>query len=687
MKSHTLSGCHIIETLHDIGNHEYLRYAHNICHYHHERWTGGGYPEGISGDDIPICAQVVGLADVYDALTTERVYKEAIPHDQAVNMIINGESGSFSPRLIACFKHVAPQFDALAREYADGSSPKNEEFNVELPGPEYHSGVDTLQIAQFKYLSLLHHMDSTAMEIDLDKGLIHSIYSPHLDLAPVCACSTIPDAIRALYALIIPEEREKMKALMEKDIPAFFESGKRRQVHYFHILGENSKQPTPYQLTLLRPDPSDESRSMLNLWQRSNDMVTPSASVPNSTTLYPDDAVHGLLTGLLRYRNDRWFTLESSSAKLAELLGYTDEELYTKFHGHLIELVVPDDREMVRRVIDQQLSSSPSIALGYRLRHKDGNTIWVLNKSHRTVEADGNEYLYGTLTNITYSQKVQQELQANLERYQTILETMDSIIFEWNPETDRAYFSKKWEIFFGYPPLTVDVMKRLSTASHFHPEDLPKIIRMFQDMKYGNLNYQLLEVRIANANGRYHWIRMRKMAVRDEKGKLLKMVGLLISIDDEKQATKALREQAERDSLTKLLNKQTGKTQIETYLSSYSEGAICALIIIDLDNFKYVNDNFGHMFGDAVLAQAAKEIKRLFRAQDISTRIGGDEFMILMKGISDRALIESRCRQLISVCRNLFRAQLQNNPLGCSIGIALSPEHGLTYNELYKRAD
>ena len=80
MKTHSVMGCHILNSLADMGNAEYLRYAHNICHYHHERWDGLGYPEGLSGEDIPICAQVVGLADAYDALTSKRVYKSLPCH-------------------------------------------------------------------------------------------------------------------------------------------------------------------------------------------------------------------------------------------------------------------------------------------------------------------------------------------------------------------------------------------------------------------------------------------------------------------------------------------------------------------------------------------------------------------------------------------------------------------------------
>lgn len=687
MRSHTTAGCRIIETLSDIGNHEYLRYAHNICHYHHERWNGGGYPEGISGDEIPICAQVVGLADVYDALTTKRVYKDAYSYEQAVNMILNEEGGTFSPKILACFKHVLGAFESLAKDYADGKSPNTEEFNVTLPGPDYQSGMNTLQMAQSKYISLLHHVNSTAFEIDIDQGMFHAIYSPHLDLSSICSCATLAEAITAFSNMVIPEEQERLKYLFEKEITAFFASGNRRMVHHFHTQVNSHEPIIPYQVTILRPNPGDESMTLLALLQRSNGMSATHTDIPSLKKYLPKDAVHGLLTGLLRYRNDRWFTLESNGAKLAELLGYTSKELYEDFGGRLIDLVVPEDQEMVRHVISQQLLNSPSIALGYRLRHKNGNTIWVLNKSHLSVETDGNEYLYGTLTDITYSQKVQQELYANLERYRTILEAMDSIIFEWNPETDQAYFSQKWESFFGYPPLTANVTERLAAASHFHPEDLPVVIQMFQDMKNGVHNFKTLEVRIANANGRYHWIRMRKTAVRDGVGDLLKVVGILTCIDDEKIAALALQEQAERDSLTRLLNKQTGRKQIEAYLSENQEDLSCAMLIIDMDNFKNINDSLGHLFGDAVLTHAAKEIKKLFRSHDIITRIGGDEFMVLMKGTSDQTLIENRCAQLIRAFRNLFPEQLKDRPLGCSIGIAISPEHGDTYTELFKHAD
>lgn len=80
-----------------------VQYAYNICLYHHERYDGQGYPKGLIGDEIPLCAQVVGLADAYDALISERPYKRKINHGEAVRMIVNGECGSFSPKVILSF--------------------------------------------------------------------------------------------------------------------------------------------------------------------------------------------------------------------------------------------------------------------------------------------------------------------------------------------------------------------------------------------------------------------------------------------------------------------------------------------------------------------------------------------------------------------------------------------------------
>ena len=102
MKTHTVIGAHMIESLEQYQNEPLIKIAHQICRWHHERWDGRGYPDGLIGNQIPISAQIVSIADVYDALVSERVYKKALPHEKALKMILDGECGHFNPDLLDC---------------------------------------------------------------------------------------------------------------------------------------------------------------------------------------------------------------------------------------------------------------------------------------------------------------------------------------------------------------------------------------------------------------------------------------------------------------------------------------------------------------------------------------------------------------------------------------------------------
>lgn len=119
MKQHTIKGCEILNQLDAVERNEYFRYCYDICRYHHEKWDGMGYPDGLVGDQIPIWAQVVSLADCYDALTSERPYKSAYSHEQAVEMIRTGACGAFSDEMLDCFSAALPKFRELAVRYAD----------------------------------------------------------------------------------------------------------------------------------------------------------------------------------------------------------------------------------------------------------------------------------------------------------------------------------------------------------------------------------------------------------------------------------------------------------------------------------------------------------------------------------------------------------------------------------------
>ena len=106
MKEHTLIGASMLDKLEHYKDEKMIKIAYQICRWHHERYDGRGYPDGLKGDEIPISAQVVSLADVYDALVGERVYKKAYSHEKAIQMILNGECGTFNPLLLECLKDI-----------------------------------------------------------------------------------------------------------------------------------------------------------------------------------------------------------------------------------------------------------------------------------------------------------------------------------------------------------------------------------------------------------------------------------------------------------------------------------------------------------------------------------------------------------------------------------------------------
>ena len=114
IKGHTVKGGEILDKVELLNNEEYVKYCRNICLYHHEKYDGKGYPKGLKGNDIPLEAQIVSIADVFDALISKRVYKDAYSIDETVEMIKRGECGQFSDEIMDCFISSLPVLKEIA---------------------------------------------------------------------------------------------------------------------------------------------------------------------------------------------------------------------------------------------------------------------------------------------------------------------------------------------------------------------------------------------------------------------------------------------------------------------------------------------------------------------------------------------------------------------------------------------
>lgn len=121
MKTHSELGAAIIKDMDFPQDHPLVHTAWEICRWHHERWDGKGYPDGLKGEEIPISAQVVSIVNVYDALTRERCYKKAFDHDTAIQMILDGQCGQFNPILLKCLKELSIQLSKMLNKEMDGN--------------------------------------------------------------------------------------------------------------------------------------------------------------------------------------------------------------------------------------------------------------------------------------------------------------------------------------------------------------------------------------------------------------------------------------------------------------------------------------------------------------------------------------------------------------------------------------
>lgn len=682
MKTHSIKGCEILAGLDRMDDKEYLRFAYNICRYHHERWDGKGYPDGLKGDSIPICAQAVSIADAYDALTTDRVYKKAFPPEKAYAMILNGECGAFSPKLLECFKSIREQFAMLSRSYADGRSPKADGAGLAPMQQITHTDEPTTyEYGQMKFAAMLRYADATVMEVNLDNGIYHLVYNLNEDFDVLRTGDNYKESIRNFVVKsVYPDDQPIAFNSIDTYISDFVENGLLKRTRHYRVLHHATGSYVWYEATVLRVDINNpHSHKILVVWK---EVPEDSAHAGKADDL---PAMQNMLIGIQQCINDQWFTITEMNQGFLNLFGYTRQEIQDHFKNRYIEMIHPDDRQAVKKQFQEQILLGNSMDLEYRIKDKDGRILWLLEKCQLTTDRTGRESINCVLMDMTQVKQAQEALRLTMERHQIIMDQTNDIIFEWNIAGDSLSYSSNWVKKFGYEPISQDIRTRIPQVSHILPEDIPKFVKLMQDVG-GGAPYGEAEIRIANADGHYIWCRIRATTQFDHNGTPIKAVGVILDIDSEKRRTQELIDMAERDSLTKLFNKSAVRTRVQKTLDNRKSSEKYAMLIIDLDNFKQVNDSHGHMFGDAVLSAIALELKKLFRTDDIIARIGGDEFLVFM-GYNNIKAVHEKAALVIQSFHQVLEKDLQDCPLSCSIGISCCPSDSTDYPALFQSCD
>lgn len=388
------------------------------------------------------------------------------------------------------------------------------------------------------------------------------------------------------------------------------------------------------------------------------------------------------------------YTLDFISDGCLKFLGYTEKEIKKKFLNNLIQLIYVKDRERVihefkekiNSVYNLNLESRINFNIEYRIMRKDESIIWVLDNGQIIKDKHGNILTYSVMTDITESKKAQKELKMSEERHSIIMSQTEDIIFEVNVNEDTIYYSDNWKNNFTYEPITRNFMKKIYKSENIYEEDKETIKELIEDIESG-IEYKTVDIRIRVENQNYIWCRIRVTGIRNENNIVYKAIGTIIDIDKEKREAQSLLFKAQRDSLTNLYNKGITQQLIEEYIHNEGRNGNHTFFIIDIDDFKSINDNFGHLAGDTVLRDISSKISNIFRDYDIVGRIGGDEFIVFLKDINSEKVIYKKGDSLLQAFKEIFIEGNSNYKISGSIGIAKYPDHGTTFSELYANAD
>ena len=399
-----------------------------------------------------------------------------------------------------------------------------------------------------------------------------------------------------------------------------------------------------------------------------------------SLTFLPDQMPGGIFHCLF----DEPLTLLQTSDSFLQLTGYTREEIRSELHNSFRALIDPRDFENTLAEVREQLRHGCDKELQFRLLRKNAEPIWVLDKGRYLQDEWGRQYFCCILVDISESKRIAEEFRLSLQRYEIIMNQTQDIIFEWNIPTDELTFSENWKQYLGYP-LQLTVSGLLDEKNtNFYPEQRHLFTDLCCQIRAGRA-YIEDELQLHNAQHQPVWFRIRVTTQLDENQKPVKAIGILSNIDEEKRRSQRLLEKAQRDPLTQYYNKETAQTLIQEWLTTQSTQN--ALMIIDIDDFKRVNDTLGHLFGDAFLIEATSRIRRLFRSEDILGRVGGDEFLVFMKNIPSKEQVEKKARQIIDAFQSIELRNQKILKVSCSVGIAMTSPVNPDFHYWFHRAD
>jgi|GEM_PF-1369516 len=385
-------------------------------------------------------------------------------------------------------------------------------------------------------------------------------------------------------------------------------------------------------------------------------------------------------------------------------LFHCDEETFREhFYNSFDLFVFKADRKNVKEQIENQRQFFSSVEIAYRVQTftEESQIIWVLHKAHLYIDEQGIEHYLVVINNVTEQRLAQDELQRineqlfiETERYKLIEEAIEEVQFDYDVKSDVVTLSHR------------DNDGNRKQVEHFLKDNVMRMVVHPEDYDRANMHFfkalleptkDVLEYRSLFPTEQYVWYRMNYVSFADENKTVTRVVGILKDITEERLAEEAMKHKMQLDLMTGILNKVSIQNAIEKYLKECNANTMVqdnhhstfptqALLAIDTDFFKSVNDTLGHMCGDDVIKFVAKTLINTFKENDIIGRSGGDEFLVLMKNAVPK-VVKERAHILNKKLHKRFTKDGKSVQISCSIGIAYYSEKAHDFETLFVQAD
>ncbi|MGL5977391.1 MAG: diguanylate cyclase [Erysipelotrichaceae bacterium] len=388
------------------------------------------------------------------------------------------------------------------------------------------------------------------------------------------------------------------------------------------------------------------------------------------------DMVHNNLPGglyvslLSKHDESARFRIEYMSESLLQLTGYSREEIHTIFDDSMLGLMSEEDANRIVFGVKADFMTNGDVCKSeYRIRCKDGCIVWV-HDFFRIVEEEGHLYAYGMVSDVTESIERKDELSISEERYRIILEHVGDLIFEWDHRSNSFAFPNAKNNAFGL----VDEVALLKSIVY---EDLPIYEAWLKSLPRAREKDSFV-MQIATPLLGGHYVELQSYPMFDHAMKLIKTICVLRDVDHQMQEKLHLIELTHRDQYTMLLNKKS----FESYVKEASD-VKGYLVVIDIDDFKQVNDVYGHQYGDFVIQTLAHCMHEYF-GDSVLGRIGGDEFGMFV--MLDHESLHHQLQKFQSKFQALQEQEENHIPATLSIGIS-SNLTDTSFSERYQQAD